>query len=84
MRRGEFFSFRTCMAASFAFFFVFPASTNYELRNFGFGAGGEENAGSTNYSMNAMTGEEGVGTFLPHTLSGHSFGRRSARRNNYF
>lgn len=69
MRRGEFFSFRTCMAASFAFFFVFPASTNYELRNFGFGAGGEENAGSTNYSMNAMTGEGGVGTISSSSFS---------------
>jgi hypothetical protein len=40
--------------------FVFPASTNYKLQGYGFGSGGEENATSTNYALDAMTGETGA------------------------
>jgi hypothetical protein len=37
--------------------FVFPASTNYQLKDYGFGSGGVGNATSPNYSMNAISGE---------------------------
>lgn len=39
------------------FLFVFPASTNYQLKGYGFGGGGEENMTSTNYAANALSGE---------------------------
>jgi hypothetical protein len=39
------------------FFLVLPASTNYKLKDYGFGNGGEENMASTNYAMEAITGE---------------------------
>lgn len=42
---------------SFLFLFAFPASTNYQLRDFGFGSGGEENMSAGIYSMDAITGE---------------------------
>lgn len=37
--------------------FVFPASTNYSLHDFGFGSGGVRNTTSTNYSLHAISGE---------------------------
>ena len=37
--------------------FVFPASTNYELRSFGFGAGGGS-LDSTTYSLEGILGEQ--------------------------
>lgn len=39
------------------FLFAFPASTNYQLEGYGFGAGGEDNMTSANYAGNAITGE---------------------------
>lgn len=39
------------------FLFAFPASTNYQLRGYGFGSGGEDNMASTNYAADAITGE---------------------------
>lgn len=45
------------MTASFLFLFAFPASTNYQLKSYGFGSGGEENMSSANYAMDAITGE---------------------------
>lgn len=50
------------------FLFVFPASTNYQLRGYGFGAGGEENMASANYAADAIAGEVSAGR-----LSGPSF-----------
>lgn len=57
--------------------FVFPASTNYQLKDYGFGSGGVGNATSTNYSINAISGEMsggketsanyGIGTGLTYT-----------------
>jgi len=41
------------------FFLVLPASTNYKLRDYGFGNGGEDNMSSPNYSMEAIAGETG-------------------------
>ncbi len=39
-------------------FLALPASTTYQLKDFGFGTGGVENATSTNYSLEALTGEQ--------------------------
>lgn len=55
------------VATSFVFLFAFPASTNYELRDFGFGSGGGDMSGS-GYAIDAITGEAGGGQ-----LSGTSF-----------
>lgn len=38
-------------------FATMPASGNYKLNNYGFGSGGTSNSSSTNYSLNATTGE---------------------------
>lgn len=46
-------------AAAFIFLLVLPASTNYQLKDFGFGSGGAGNASSSNYSMSAIAGEQG-------------------------
>lgn len=50
-------SCKKIFATSFLFLFAFPASTNYQLKSYGFGSGGEENMSSTNYAMDAITGE---------------------------
>jgi hypothetical protein len=34
-----------------------PASNNYKINNYGFGSGGVDNATSTNYALNAISGE---------------------------
>lgn len=47
-----------------AFLFAFPASANYQLRDFGFGSGGEDGMASANYGMEGMTGETGVGNLV--------------------
>ena len=46
-------------SAIFLILFAFPASTNYRLRTYEFGAGGEDNASSTNYRANVLAGEVG-------------------------
>ncbi len=38
-------------------FFAFPTSTNYKLKSFEFGAGGEKDMNSTNYKMEGIAGE---------------------------
>jgi len=38
--------------------FADPQSTNYELRNWGFGAGGTESASSNTYSLQGIAGEQ--------------------------
>jgi len=45
----------------FVFLLVMPASTNYQLKDFGFGNGGQGNSSSPNYSLNAITGEVSAG-----------------------
>lgn len=40
-------------------FAAMPATSNYQLNNYGFGAGGVGNASSTNYNLNGITGEVG-------------------------
>lgn len=39
------------------FFLALPASTNYKLKDFGFGTGGTGNSTSGNYALEAITGE---------------------------
>lgn len=39
-------------------FFVFPASTTYQLRDYGFGGGGVSNATSSNYAIEGISGEQ--------------------------
>lgn len=48
--------------------FVIPASTNYQLRDFGVGSGGVGNAASANYSASVISGEVDNGK-----LSGTSY-----------
>ena len=43
------------------FFLVMPASTNYKLKDYGFGSGGASNATSTNYAMDVISGEQSAG-----------------------
>ncbi len=50
------------------FLLVFPASTNYSLRDFGFGGGGQSDMTSSNYSMMGITGEQSG-----NSLSGSSY-----------
>lgn len=49
--------FITYLSSSFLFLFAFPASTNYSLRSFEFGSGGDYNMNSTNYSLEGLAGE---------------------------
>ena len=44
-------------STSCLFFFAFPASTNFSLRSFEFGSGGDYNMNSTNYSLEGLAGE---------------------------
>lgn len=46
------------LQASFVFLFVFPASTNYQLKDFSFGGGGEENMASGSYAIDGISGEQ--------------------------
>jgi len=49
----------------FLMLFAFPASTNYKLRDFGFGGGGEDELTSPNYKLEGILGEpsgEAIGT----------------------
>jgi hypothetical protein len=62
------FFHKKIVSSSFLFLLVLPASTNFQLKDFGFGTGGVGNATSTNYSMNAITGEVSAGS-----LSGSNF-----------
>lgn len=54
--------------AGFFLIFVFPASTNYQLKDFGFGTGGAGNATSGSYALDAISGEQSAGK-----LSGASY-----------
>lgn len=48
--------------------FAMPASTDYKLKDFGFGTGGVGNATSTDYAINGISGEQSNGQ-----LSGASY-----------
>jgi hypothetical protein len=45
------------LSSSLFFLLVMPASTNYKLKDFGFGTGGGGNATDGTYSLEAITGE---------------------------
>lgn len=45
------------MPVFFVFFLAMPASTNYKLKDFGFGTGGTGSSTSSNYALEAITGE---------------------------
>ena len=63
-------NFRKIISSSFIFFFLaLPASTNYKLKDYGFGTGGTSGSSSPNYSIEAITGEVGQGK-----LAGSSYG----------
>lgn len=47
--------------AGLFFLFVFPASTNYQLKDFGFGNGGVSNATSGSYTIDGVSGEQSAG-----------------------
>jgi hypothetical protein len=50
---------RKVLSASvgFTILFAFPASTNYGLKSYGFGGGGQDDMDSTNYSVEGILGE---------------------------
>lgn len=41
--------------------FVLPASTNYQLKDFGYGGGGVGNSASSNYALEGIVGEQNEG-----------------------
>ncbi len=49
------------LQAGFFLIFVFPASTNYQLKDFGFGSGGAGNATSGSYAIDGISGEQSGG-----------------------
>jgi hypothetical protein len=59
----------TLYPASLVFLFVFPASTNYQLRDFGFGTGGEEDMTSSNYAIDGISGEQSSGSLASGSYS---------------
>lgn len=48
---------KQAMIISGFFFAVMPASSSYQLNNYGFGSGGTSNSTSTNYKLNGISGE---------------------------
>lgn len=49
--------FLAVLSAGHLLVFAFPASSNYSLRSFEFGSGGEYDMSSTNYVLEGLTGE---------------------------
>jgi hypothetical protein len=55
---------------AFSFLFLaLPASSTYQLKDFGFGTGGVGNAASSNYSLEAVTGEQSGGSLTGSTYN---------------
>lgn len=63
MQKRSSFLFKKIFSLQAGFFliFVFPASTNYQLKDFGFGAGGAGNATSGSYAIDGISGEQSGG-----------------------
>ena len=65
MRKGfttiSFYKKFFSLPLGFFLIFVFPASTNYQLKDFGFGTGGAGDATSTNYALDGVSGEQSNG-----------------------
>ncbi len=57
-------------SASLLFLLVMPASTTYQLKDYGFGSGGAGNVSSGNYSLNAIAGEISGGRLNNSNLYG--------------
>ena len=55
--RNIFVNRGSCACLVGFFLFAFPASTNYQLRGYGIGSGGEDNMTSSNYAADALMGE---------------------------
>lgn len=53
--------FKKRFSLSFFLFFVLPVSTNYQLKDFGYGGGGVANGTSTNYAIEGIAGEQNAG-----------------------
>lgn len=53
---------RTPLKMGFLFLFAFPASTNYQLKDFGYGGGGVANGTSSNYAIEGIAGEQNATT----------------------
>lgn len=51
------FSFVPKLMIGLSIFAAMPTSTNYQLNNYNYGSGGTSSSTSTNYSLNATTGE---------------------------
>src|SRR5947209_8434106 len=47
----------TTMLLAGALFAAMPASSNYQLHNYGYGSGGTANSTSSNYGLNGISGE---------------------------
>jgi len=54
---------------SLFFMFAFPASTNYQLKDFGFGNGGVSNATSGSYAIDGVSGEQSAGSLAGSTYN---------------
>lgn len=59
--RRLFFQKYISLQAGFFLIFVMPASTNYQLKDFGFGTGGVSNATSGSYALDGISGEQSNG-----------------------
>lgn len=58
LRRLSFFSRSFFPRAGLLLFFALPASTNYQLQDFGYGGGGTAGSASSNYSIEGIAGEQ--------------------------
>ncbi len=64
-KRTRFFS----LPVGFFLLLVFPASTNYQMKDYGFGGGGVSNATSSNYALEGILGEENSSTLTGATYN---------------
>jgi hypothetical protein len=58
-----------------------PSSPSYQLHNYGFGSGGTSTANSTNYKLNATTGETSSQESTSTTYKGRSGNQNSQQSN---
>jgi hypothetical protein len=58
-----------------------PSSSNYSLHNYGFGSGGTSNSSSTNYKLNATTGETSNGQSASTSYKARS-GNQNTQQSN--
>lgn len=58
LRHLSFFGHSFLPKAGLLLFFVLPASTNYQLKDFGYGGGGTASSASSNYAIEGIVGEQ--------------------------